>query len=492
MITVDAPGHDRVLGRVPSCTTHDVRAAADRARAAQPAWAATPVHRRAEILLRFHDLLLERQAEVLDLIQLESGKARRHAFSEVVEAAVVARYYARTTASLLRPRRRRGLIPLLTNVTELRHPKGLVGIIAPWNYPLTLSISDAIPALAAGNAVLIKPDELTPFTTLWAASLLEEAGLPAAALQVLTGPGAVPGEAVVDTCDYIVFTGSTRTGRSVAARAAARLIECTLELGGKNALLVLDDADPDPAAEGAVRACFDNAGQLCISAERIYVAASLFEPFVQALVARTEALVLSPALDWSTDLGSLISRRQLAAVATHVDDAVARGARVLTGGRARPDIGSCFYAPTVLADVTPGMRCYADETFGPVVAVYPVADEQEAIRAANASEYGLSFSVWTSDPRRGRRVAARLEAGAVTINDGFGAAWGSIDSPMGGMKASGSGRRHGAHGLLTFTEGQTIAVQRIRLAPSRLLPPERFPRVMTASLRALRRVPWIR
>ncbi|GAB47514.1 aldehyde dehydrogenase family protein, partial [Mobilicoccus pelagius] len=258
-----------VLGRVPHSTPADVVAAARRARQAQESWAARPVRERAAVLLRFHDLVLDRQDEVLDLIQLENGKARRHAFEEVLDTALNSRYYGHTAERLLRPHRRQGAQPVLTQAWELHHPKGLVGIIAPWNYPLTLGIGDALPALVAGNAVLVKPDVQTPYSTLWAVDLLEEAGLPRELVQVVTGPGSELGTPIIENSDFLMFTGSTATGRIVAAQAGERLIDCSMELGGKNALLVLDDADLDKAVSGAVRACFSNTGQLCISIERI-------------------------------------------------------------------------------------------------------------------------------------------------------------------------------------------------------------------------------
>lgn len=481
------------LGEVPSCTAADVADAAERAREVQKAWAATPVRQRADVLLRFHDLVLARQDEVLDLIQMENGKARRHAFEEVMDVCLTARYYAHTAAGYLKPKRRQGVQLALTQVWELHHPKGVVGVISPWNYPLTLGISDALPALVAGNAVLAKPDRQTPFSALWAVALLEEAGLPAGLIQVVTGSGAELGAPIIDHSDFLMFTGSTEVGRDVAAEAGRRLIDCSMELGGKNALLLLDDADLGKAVPGAVRACFSNTGQLCISIERMYVARSQWDDFVPRFVAATKALKLSAALDYSGDMGSLIGDRQLRTVIAHVDDAVTKGAEVLAGGRARPDIGPYFYEPTVLSGVREGMTLYADETFGPVVSLYPVDTEDEAITAANDSPYGLNFSVWTADPARGRRVAARLQAGTVNVNEAYAAAWGTMDAPMGGMKASGIGRRHGEHGLLKYTESQTIAVE--RLLPVGVPPglsPRRYARIMTTGLRALRHLPGVK
>jgi succinate-semialdehyde dehydrogenase/glutarate-semialdehyde dehydrogenase len=481
------------LGRVPHCTAADVAAAAGRARAVQATWAARPIAERADVLLRVHDLVLERQDEVLDLIQLENGKARRHAFEEVVDVALTARYYAHTAEDYLRPARRQGVQLMLTEVWEHHHPKGLVGIISPWNYPLTLGISDALPAIVAGNAILAKPDDRTPLSHLWAVRLLEDAGMPAGLVQTVTGPGSELGTPIIEQSDYLMFTGSTSTGRRVASQAAERLIDCSMELGGKNALLVLDDADAGKAARGAVRASFSNAGQLCISIERIYVARSLWDDFVARFVAATNSLKLTPGLDYSADMGSLINEDQRKTVIQHVDDAVAKGATVLAGGRPRPDIGPYFYEPTILTGVRAGMDAYADETFGPVVSLYPVDTEEEAIAKANDSAFGLNFSVWTSDPDRGRRVAARLQAGTVNVNEAYAAAWASVDAPMGGMKDSGVGRRHGQHGILKYTESQTIATERgLPVGAPPWIRADRYARVMTAGLRALRRVPGVK
>ncbi len=481
------------LGRVPHCTPADVAAAAGRARAVQSAWAARPTAERAAVLLRFHDLVLRRQDEVLDLIQLENGKARRHAFEEVLDVCITARYYAHTAQQYLRPKRRQGVQLVLTEVWEHHHPKGLVGIISPWNYPLTLGISDAIPALVAGNAVLTKPDDRTPFSALWAVALLEEAGMPAGLVQVVTGPGSELGTPIIEQSDFLMFTGSTGVGRNVAKQAAERLIDCSMELGGKNALLVLDDADPAKAASGAVRAAFSNAGQLCISVERIYVPRSSWDAFVEQFVTATKSMKLSAALDYSADMGSLISESQLHTVTEHVDDAVGKGATVLAGGRPRPEIGPHFYEPTILTDVREGMTAFADETFGPVVSLYPVENEQEAIDKANDSAYGLNFAVWTSDPARGRRVAQQLQAGTVNVNGAYAAAWASVDAPMGGMKDSGLGRRHGEHGILKYTESQTIATERVLpVGAPHGVRGDVYARIMTTGLRMLRRLPGVK
>ncbi|MFD7235607.1 succinic semialdehyde dehydrogenase [Streptomyces syringium] len=475
------------LADLPESSPQDVAVAFDRAREAQRRWAAVPVRQRAAVLLRFHDLVLARQAEVLDLIQLETGKARLHAHEEVQAVAIAARHYGHKAPAYLRPKGHTGVVPAFTKVTELRRPRGVVGQIAPWNYPFELSVGDALPAFVAGNAVVMKPDTETALTALWARELMIEAGLPAEVWQVVLGEGPVVGPAVVAHADYVSFTGSTRTGREVAQGAAARLVGCSLELGGKNAMLVLRDADVEKAAAGAIRGCFSSAGQLCISIERLYVHESVADDFVRRFVARTKAMRLGTCLAYGADMGSLVSSRQLETVTRHVDEAVAKGATVLAGGRPRPDIGPLFYEPTVLEGVEAPMAVCAEETFGPVVSLYRFRDEDEAVARANDTPYGLNASVWTRDGRRGRAVAARLRAGTVNVNEAYAAAYGSAQSPMGGMGDSGLGRRHGSEGILKYTEAQTVAQQRLLpLAPAFGLDDEQYAALMSRGLRAMK------
>ena len=483
------PATGAVLGAVPHCTPADVERAVARARTAQDAWAHKSFKERGRVLRRFAEAVLDRQDEVLDLIQLESGKARKHAFEEVGDAALGGQYYASNAERILKPKRRAGALPGLTVTVENHHPLGVVGFIAPWNYPLTLAVTDAMAALMAGNGAVLKPDLLTPFTALWAVDLLVECGLPEDLFQVVTGHGTELGPSLIGAVDYICFTGSTAVGRRIARQAGERLIGCSAELGGKNPMLVFADADVDAAVEGAIRACFANAGQLCISIERLFVHESIVDRFTERFVAATRALELGVGLDYRPDMGTLISAAQLATVERHVLDAVGKGARVLTGGRARPDIGPFMFEPTVLTEVTPEMTLFAEETFGPVVSIYPFESLHDAIERANASEYGLNASIWTRNLELAWRVAARLETGTVNINEAYAAAWASVDAPMGGFKASGMSRRHGAEGILKYTEAQTVALQRgLPLAPLPGMSSERFSGLMSSAIRLLHKV----
>jgi succinate-semialdehyde dehydrogenase/glutarate-semialdehyde dehydrogenase len=446
---------------LPTCTAADVADAVGRARAAQPAWRATPMARRAAVALAFHDLLIERQDEVIDLIQWETGKARLHAWQEIAQVATIARHYARKAGSYLSDHSVRGLVPGLTKVKEVRIPKGVVGIISPWNYPLYLGVGDVIPALLAGNTVVSKADSQTPLTMLWTRALMAEAGLPADHWQIVTGPGSVVGSALIDAVDYICFTGSTATGRSVGERAGRRLIGASLELGGKNPLIVRADADVAKAAAGTVVAAFANTGQMCISIERVCVHTDVYDAYRSELVARTKAQTIGQVYDYSADVGSLTSQAQLDAVSAHVSDAVAKGATVLAGGRARPDLGPLCYEPTVLEGVTEEMAVCAEETFGPVISLYRFSSDAEALEIANRGSYGLSASIWSKKTGRAETLAKAVRAGAVSINDGAAAAAGSVEAGMGGMGDSGLGRRHGAEGIRKYTESQTIATQRL-------------------------------
>jgi succinate-semialdehyde dehydrogenase/glutarate-semialdehyde dehydrogenase len=482
-----SPITGQAIGELPTSTAADVEVGAQLAHRAQSEWAARPIAERARLLLDFHDHLLDQRDYFIDLLQSD-GKDRLSAAQEVLHLALTARYYGRTARRYLHSERGIGILPLLTRVDRHYVPKGLIGVIGPWNYPLTMSMCDGLAALVAGNAIMLKPDHQTPLVALAAVELLRRTGLPPDVWQVVHGRGTVVGRELINVSDYVCFTGSTATGRTVAAQCANRLISCSLELGGKNPMVILDDADVEAAAEGAVRASFINAGQTCLATERIYVVEPLFEPFIRAFVAQTQAIRLGHALDFEHDMGSLINQDQLERVSAHVEDARAKGATLLTGGRQREDLGELFYEPTILIGVTPGMECCDAETFGPVVSVYPVANEDEAVARANDSDYGLNASVWTTDHDRGRRVARKIKCGTVNVNEGFAATLGSIDAPMGGMKNSGLGRRQGQEGIRRFVEVQSIATQTgVPIAPSHRLDGKSFTSVMTGVLRVMKK-----
>ncbi|MBM0125537.1 succinic semialdehyde dehydrogenase [Pimelobacter simplex] len=494
--TAVAPYDGRPTAAVPVSSAADVVGAIASARDAQHRWALLPWSTRAGIVLRFHDLLVERQDEVIDLIQWEMGKARFSAWQEILQVATIARHYARHGRRYLADHKVRGAMPGLTKVREVRVPKGVVGMISPWNYPLYLAVGDVIPALLAGNGVVSKADSQTPLTLLWTRALLAEAGLPRDIWHVVVGPGSVVGDALIGSpdapgagVDHICFTGSTATGRHVGRRAGEMLIAASLELGGKNPLVVLSDADVDKAAAGCVAAAFANTGQMCIHIERVIVHEDVYDAFRAALVAATEALTLGQTFNYTVDVGSLASPAQLEAVTSHVASAVAAGATVLTGGRARPDLGPLVHEPTVLEGVTADMPVCLEETFGPVVSLYRVATDLDAVEKANEGRYGLSASIWSRDTARAETLAQRIRAGSVNVNDGAAAAAGSIEAGMGGMGDSGLGRRHGAEGMRKYTESQTVATQRlVPLGPPAGMALDRFVGLGNAQLTLLRRL----
>jgi len=408
VIAVENPATGEVIATVPSTGSREVLEAVARARAAQPAWAALGMTGRAAVMLAARRWLIANRRKMVRMLVAETGKPWEDAMNvEIVYVADALGFWARRAGRYLRDERVRAHSPFLFGRRMLirRRPYGVVGVIGPWNYPLILCFGDAIPALMAGNSAVLKPSELTPLSTLMMAEAMLEAGLPRDLMPVLTGTGET-GTALVDAVDMVQFTGGTATGRKVMARAAETLTPVSLELGGKDPMIVLADADLDRAADAACWYGLCDAGQCCWSVERIYVEAPAYEPFVDRLLARVRALrVGAPNGPGTVELGPLSSEAQLRIVEQHVEDARRRGARVLTGGSRAPRAGH-FYEPTILVDVDHRMRAMREETFGPTLPVMKVADADEAVALANDSAYGLNSSVWTRDRRRVSRSPA--------------------------------------------------------------------------------------
>jgi len=462
-----------VVGELPQSSPEDVAEAVAQARAAQREWASWPVERRVSVFQRWHELLLTEIETIADLIQIGCGKARRMAIEEACDPPMVASHYIKTAKRVLKPVQRGGYMPVISGSTEQHRPRGVVAVIAPWNFPFAIAMSDSTPALIAGNGVVLKPDNKTALCTLFGVELLYRAGLPRGLMQVVCGGGPDVGPALIENSDYVMFTGSTATGRTIGELAGRNLIGCSLELGGKNPMLVLDDANLDDVIPGALFAVFGNTGQACMHIERIYVHDRVYDEFVRRFIAAAEELGSKAGASYGTDpeMGSLVSVDHMERVASHVEDARAKGATVLTGGKTRPDLGPAFYDPTILTGVTPDMTHATMETFGPVVTVYRFSDENDAVNQANATTYGLNASVWSRDLAHARRIADRIEAGNVNVNDGFVVSYSSKMTPSGGIKQSGVGSRHGDSGLLKYTDTVHIGVQKRQVMAARAAMP---------------------
>jgi succinate-semialdehyde dehydrogenase/glutarate-semialdehyde dehydrogenase len=488
-LTVRTPLTGDPVGEVPACSPADVERAFERAREAQTAWAERPVAERVAVVEEFVSLVRDHQAELLDLVQLESGKSRLDAMEEALEVEATAGYYAERAGEFLASGSGRGIVPGLTSVGVHHDPYGVVGLVTPWNYPLTLAVSDAVPALLAGNGVVVKPAEGTPHTALFAARLLREAGLPEGCLQVVPGEGERLGPPLVAAADCVGFTGSTPVGREVAGRAGRELVPVSLELGGAGPMVVRADAPLGRTVAGAARGAFASAGQLCIAVERVFVHESVAEAFTDRLVEHVRGLTLGTRFDYGADVGTLVSGAQLEKVERHVEGAVEAGATLLTGGRHRPDVAPHAYEPTVLTDVPPDAAVAREETFGPVVTVESVPDDEAAVARANDSPYGLHGSVWTADPAAGRTLARELDCGTVCVNDSYVSMWSSTAAPMGGRKDSGLSRRHGRQGIEKYTDTQSVVTQRGHpVVPVPGVPTRLFARGLSLYVRLARRL----
>jgi acyl-CoA reductase-like NAD-dependent aldehyde dehydrogenase len=458
-IEVENPATGKVIATVPVVAPEDVAALVARARLAQPGWEALGFEGRAAVMKRCQKWVSDNTDRVIDTIVSETGKAYEDALlAEVSYAEGAFAFWAKNAERYLAEERVKTASPFAKGRKLIVRyaPLGVVGVIGPWNYPLTNSFGDCIPALMAGNAVLLKPSEVTPLTSMLMREMLRECGLPEHVYQVVPGYGETA-EALVDEVDFVMFTGSTATGKKVMARAAQTLTPVALELGGKDPMIVCSDADLERAANAAVHYSMQNAGQTCISTERVYVEAPIYDDFVRLVTDRVGGLRQgAPGGPGSTDLGAVISPPQADIVERHVREAVEQGARVLVGG-GRSDENGHFFEPTVLVDVDHTMACMREETFGPTVPIMKVRDADEAVRLANDSPYGLQASVWTKDAAKGERLARRIEAGAVTVNDAQ-VNYVALELPMGGWKESGLGTRHGADGIRKYTKKQSVLV----------------------------------
>ena len=461
-IEVVNPATGQVVASVPDLGPADVAELARKGRAAQPGWEALGYEGRAKVLLRGQKWLIDNSERVIETIVSETGKSWEDAqVAEISYGANAFGFWAKNAEKYLGEERVRSASVLLKGKKLLMHykPLGLIGVIGPWNYPLANSFGDCIPALAAGNSVILKPSEVTPLTSVLMAEAMRECGMPDGVFQVATGRGET-GAALVDEVDMIMFTGSTATGKKVAMKAAETLTPVSLELGGKDPMIVLSDADVERAANVAVYASMQNSGQTCISIERVYVEAPVYDEFVAKVTEKAKAIRQGvPSGPGSVEVGAITFPKQMDIIESHVNDALAKGAHAVTGGHRGPGPGD-FFEPTVLVDVDHTMTAMTEETFGPTLPIMKVADAEEALRLANESPYGLSGSVFSKDIARGESVAARLQSGAVCVNDAL-MNYSALELPMGGAKASGLGSRHGAGGIRKYTQQQAMLVSRI-------------------------------
>jgi len=460
------PATGEALGEVPVVTPEQVTDALRRARAAQQSWGQRRIEERCRSMRPLLELMIDRRDALALAISRETGKPRYEALlTEVLPCLDLLDYYLRKAPEILAPEAIKHRLLLTTRSTIYHEPYGVVGVITPWNYPYFLTAGISLGALFAGNAVLNKPSEFTPLVGIEVEKLFRDAGLPPALYQCLPGYGQTGAALVEAGCDKVSFTGSVATGRKVAAACGERLIPVALELGGKDPAIVMDDADMERAVKSITWGAFTNSGQVCASVERVFVHDRVAKEFTQRLVEATRNLRQGPDDGYEVDVGSMVCRMQYEKVAAQVEEAKKQGAKVLTGGEGRPgegDKAGYFYPPTVLSETTPEMDVHHEETFGPVVTVVPVPGEEDAVRLANESRYGLTASLWTRDATRADRMAGRLHFGSVFVNDTL-VPSGAAEVPWGGVKDSGFGKTRGPQGLREMTRVKHVSHERFHL-----------------------------
>jgi acyl-CoA reductase-like NAD-dependent aldehyde dehydrogenase len=461
------PATGEELGHAPLTSANEVALAVARARSAQPAWARLPLKQRSQIISAARRIVLEEMEEIAALISAETAKPVAEAISmEIVPTLDLMNYFARRAGSLLKSQKidigQYGLMGRSSRIVY--QPLGVVGIISPWNFPWATPLDEVVMALIVGNSVVLKPSELTPITALKIGEIFRKAGLPSGVLEIVTGDGTTGGALVESGVDKIMFTGSVATGKRVAEAAAKQLVPVVLELGGKDPMIVFEDAHLENAARGAVWGAFANAGQACASVERCYVHESVATAFVERVINHASTLKQDSPETADVDISAMTSVRQLQTVERHVEDAILKGAELRTGGHRVESQSGWYFQPTVLTNVDHQMTIMREETFGPVLPIMTFTTEDDAIRLANDSIYGLTASVWTRDIARGKRVAQRIEAGTVMVNEAV-YTHGIASAPWGGVKQSGYGRTHGRLGLLELVTPKHIHVNRVFFLP---------------------------
>jgi acyl-CoA reductase-like NAD-dependent aldehyde dehydrogenase len=479
-ISVENPATGELITTVPVLGSDELDTLVARGRAAQSGWEAMGFAQRARVLRRAQKWMLDNADRIIGVVVSESGKTHEDAqLADLGYTVSALGFWAKEAPKYLADER----VPSWNNPVAagkkliIRYaPIGLVGVIGPWNYPIANSFGDCIPALAAGNSVILKPSEVTPLSSLLMEEMMLECDAPEGVFQVATGDGTT-GAALIGKVDCVMFTGSAKTGKKVLRAAAGAMIPCYLELGGKDPMIVCADADVERAANAAAFYSMNNGGQVCISVERVYVEAPVYDQFVQAVTDNIRVLRQgAPAGIGTVDIGAMTFPPQLEIVDSHVRDAVAKGAKVLVGSHQRPGPGR-FYEPTVLVDVDHSMKIMREETFGPTLPIMRISDAEEGVRLANDSSYGLQASVWTSDVKRGEALARRVEAGVVCVNDAQ-VNYTALNLPMGGWKASGLGTRHGAQGIRKYTKVQSLLVTSRALKREPFMFPYRARRTM--------------